>query len=93
MHNASSRDQDQILDLENSLHTASEHATTVGERSHDEGLLTVQDVAKLLSVPTSWVYERTRRLGSDQLPYVKLGKYLRFEETAIVDFIRKQRCA
>jgi hypothetical protein len=24
---------------------------------------------------------------------VKLGKYVRFEEGAVIDFIRKQRCA
>ncbi len=93
MHNPSSRDQDHLPKLDNSLHAASEHAATVGERSRDERLLTVHEVARLLGVPASWVYERTRRRGRDRLPYVKLGKYLRFEEAAILDFIRKQRCA
>jgi excisionase family DNA binding protein len=72
---------------------AATNAATVGEKAQDERLLTVQEVANLLHVPTSWVYERTRRGGSDQLPHVKLGKYLRFEEAAVVDFIRRQRCA
>jgi excisionase family DNA binding protein len=69
------------------------HATT-GEREGKRGqLLTVQEVAKVLHVPTSWVYERTRRRRGDQLPHLKLGKYLRFEEAAITEFIKRQRCA
>jgi predicted DNA-binding transcriptional regulator AlpA len=72
---------------------AATNAATVGEKAQEERLLTVQDVATLFHVPASWVYERTRRRGSDQLPHVKLGKYLRFEEVAVIDFIRKQRCA
>jgi excisionase family DNA binding protein len=75
------------------LDNAATTAATVGKGSGDERLLTVQEVAMLLRVPTSWVYERTRRRGSDQIPYLKLGKYLRFEEAAILDFIRRQRCA
>jgi excisionase family DNA binding protein len=41
-------------------------------------LLTVQEIAALLKVPVSWVYERTRRRGRDRIPHFKLGKYLRF---------------
>ena len=69
------------------------NAAPAGEKAQDERLLTVQEVANLLHVPTSWVYERTRRGGIDQLPHVKLGKYLRFEEAALIDFIRRKRCA
>jgi excisionase family DNA binding protein len=65
----------------------------VMQKARDERLLTVQEVANLLHVPTSWVYERTRRGRSDQLPHVKLGKYVRFEEAAVIDFIQRQRCA
>jgi excisionase family DNA binding protein len=71
---------------------ASKHAATVEKRETGQ-LLTVHEVARLLHVPTSWVYERTRRRSSDQLPHVKLGKYLRFEETTIAEFIQRQRCA
>jgi len=68
-------------------------AATVGKGPEDGRLLTAQDVAFLFRVPISWVYERTRRRGFEQLPHVKLGKYLRFEESAISAFIRRQRCA
>lgn len=67
---------------------------TTGEKEREQGqLLTVHEVADLLHVPMSWVYERTRRRGSGQLPHVKLGKYLRFEESTVTEFIRRQRRA
>ena len=75
--------------LNNAAHTAG----TESEGTHNDRLLTVREVADLLQVPVSWVYERTRRKGNDQLPHVKLGKYLRFEEPAITEFIRAQRRA
>jgi excisionase family DNA binding protein len=67
-------------------------AAREGKRQRNQ-LLTVHEVAQLLHVPTSWVYERTRRRSSEQLPHVKLGKYLRFEEATIAEFIQRQRCA
>jgi excisionase family DNA binding protein len=60
--------------------------------SPDAGsLLTAQDVADLLKVPVSWVYEHTRSRGASRLPYIKLGKYLRFEERAIREFLERLR--
>ena len=44
----------------------------------DDELLTVEEVAQLLKVPTSWVYERCRGCALDPLPHIKLGEYLRF---------------
>ncbi len=54
-------------------------------------LLTVRQVAELLQVPASWVYGRTRRRGRDQIPHLKLGKYLRFDERAVQKFLEHQR--
>ncbi len=56
-----------------------------------EELLTVEEVAMLLKVPKSWVYERTRRRGIERLPHIKLGKYLRFEEKAVKRFLGRKR--
>ncbi len=56
-------------------------------------LLTVHDVAALLKVTPSWVYEHTRGRGaprSDRLPHVKLGKYVRFEARALRAFLEKK---
>ena len=58
---------------------------------HD--LLTVEDVAGLLKVSKSWVYEHTRSRGvprSERLPCLKLGKYVRFEPAAVRAFITKR---
>lgn len=53
-------------------------------------LLTVSEVAALLKVPVSWVYERTRRRGVERIPHVKLGKYLRFSAREITEWLQKQ---
>lgn len=50
-------------------------------------LLTVSEVAAALKVPVSWVYERTRRSGTDQIPHFKLGKYLRFRWAAVREWL------
>jgi excisionase family DNA binding protein len=75
-----------MLDL---MHAASQSVATVDEIGGDRNLLTVHEVADLLQVRVSWVYERTRRHGPEQLPHLKIGKYLRFEERALTDFIQR----
>jgi len=40
-----------------------------------------------MKVPASWVYERTRRRGSEQLPHYKLGKYLRFNLAEVMSWL------
>jgi excisionase family DNA binding protein len=55
-----------------------------------DALLTVQEVAALLRVSPSWVYEHTRARGDhplERLPYVKLGKYVRFDPRLVREFI------
>jgi excisionase family DNA binding protein len=54
-------------------------------------LLTVEDVAALLKVPPSWVYERTRRRGVERIPGFRLGKYWRFKEGDVVAWLERQR--
>ena len=62
-----------------------------GETAAADELLTVDDVAQWLKVPPSWVYERTRRRGEGRLPVIKLGKYLRFEESHVRAYLERQR--
>jgi excisionase family DNA binding protein len=53
-------------------------------------LLTVGEVAALLKVSKSWVYEHTRSRGmprSERLPHIKVGKYVRFEARAVRAFL------
>jgi excisionase family DNA binding protein len=47
-------------------------------------LLTAAEVAALLGVPTSWVYEQSR-LG--RIPTVSLGRYKRYRPRAIEDWV------
>ncbi len=54
-------------------------------------LLTVEQVAEMWQLPRSWIYERTRRRGLEQLPHFKLGKYLRFEEKAVQEYLERQK--
>ena len=54
-------------------------------------LLTVEQVAEMWQLPRSWIYERTRRRGLEQLPHFKMGKYLRFEGKAVEEFLERQR--
>ena len=56
-------------------------------------LLTVDDVAALLKVSKSWVYEHTRTRGtprSERLPHVKIGKYVRFDPQLVRAFIDRR---
>jgi excisionase family DNA binding protein len=54
-------------------------------------LLTVEEVAELLRVPPSWVYERTRRRAGDRIPGFRLGKYWRFREADVLAWLERQR--
>lgn len=56
-----------------------------------DSLLTVEEVAARLKVPISWVYERTRKRGTDRIPGFRLGKYWRFHEADILAWIERQR--
>jgi excisionase family DNA binding protein len=54
----------------------------------ESGLITVQDAAKFLAVSTStlygWVYQR-------RIPFVKVGRSLRFELAELQKFIQANR--
>ena len=65
--------------------------TDVSTVNDVDRLLTVEDVAALLQVPPSWVYARTRQRGLEKLPFVRIGKYVRFEPAAIRAFVARQR--
>jgi excisionase family DNA binding protein len=60
--------------------------------SSDE-LLTVKDAARVLNVNVSWVYEHSRDDAEDRLPFVKLGKYLRFDRTDLRAYIDAKRAS
>jgi excisionase family DNA binding protein len=60
-------------------------------RPQASALLTVEEVAALLQVPVSWVYDRTRKRSVERIPGFRLGKYWRFREADVMSWIEKQR--
>jgi excisionase family DNA binding protein len=49
-------------------------------------LLTADEVAALLRVRTGWVYAQTR---ANRIPHVRLGRYVRFRQDAIEQWIAR----
>jgi excisionase family DNA binding protein len=54
-------------------------------------LLNVEEVASLLNVPRKWVYRRAGLKPPDGIPYLKVGKYLRFRESDLRDYVERLR--
>ncbi len=54
-------------------------------------LLTVEQLAERLNLPASWVYAHTRKQSSDPIPGFRLGKYWRFREADVLDWLERQR--
>ena len=61
-----------------------------GEEGRGSKLLTVEEVAALLAVAESWVYRKARENG---LPFVKIGKYVRFDRTDLREYVDAKRHA
>ncbi len=55
----------------------------------NQELLTIEEMARRLKVPLSWLYSRTRIKGSD-FPVIRVGKYCRFNSDAVMEWIEKQ---
>ena len=58
---------------------------TAGGREDSGGLLTAEQVARLLGVPRTWVYEQSRY---GRIPTVTLGRYRRYRREAIEACVR-----
>lgn len=56
---------------------------------NEDALLTPKEMAKILNVPISWIYQRTS-IGQEAIPYIKMGKYVRFKPEEVIDFFKKQ---
>ena len=54
-----------------------------------KSLITVKELAEILKVPVSWIYQRTS-MGQEAIPYVKMGKYVRFDPEKVIEFFNKQ---
>ena len=50
-------------------------------------LISVKELAEMLNVPVSWIYQRTRA-GQGAIPHIKFGKYVRFDSEAVIKFFK-----
>ena len=62
-----------------------------------EEILTPEQLAQRLQVKPSWVYEQTRDRTSvrnpDTLPYIKMGRYLRFDWNDVLGWLERHKKA
>jgi excisionase family DNA binding protein len=54
-------------------------------------LLTVEEVAAMLNVPRKWVYRRVALQPPNGIPHVKVGKYVRFRESDLRNYVERLR--
>jgi excisionase family DNA binding protein len=52
-----------------------------------EDILTPEELAARLKVPDSWVYEKTRGRCRNPIPCLRLGRYVRFDCTAVATWL------
>jgi excisionase family DNA binding protein len=56
----------------------------------NQELLTINEMAEKLKVKSSWLYSRTMQTGENAIPRIKVGKYLRFNPGAVMEWIEAQ---
>jgi len=59
------------------------------ENDPDE-LLTVEEIAVKMKVPTSFFYAPCRRRGPDAIPVLQIGKYLRYHYPTVRAYFAKR---
>ncbi|MFA5159821.1 MAG: helix-turn-helix domain-containing protein [Candidatus Omnitrophota bacterium] len=50
-------------------------------------LLKAGEMAELLGVPKSWIYQRTMQ-GQEAIPHIKMGMYVRFDPDEVLGFFK-----
>jgi excisionase family DNA binding protein len=54
----------------------------------NQNLVGIKEMASKLDVPVSWLYSRTR---TNEIPHYKVGKYVRFNESEIWEWLKNMR--
>jgi len=57
----------------------------------ENNLLTIDEMASLLKVKKTWLYQYTRRRGPDGIPVVRVGKYCRFVPQDVLNWLRDRQ--
>lgn len=52
-------------------------------------LVGVEEIAQILHVPKSWIYQRTR-FGNEAIPHLRVGKYVRFNPEEVIEFLKNK---
>jgi excisionase family DNA binding protein len=52
-----------------------------------QNLIGIKEMASRLDVPVSWLYSRTR---TNEIPYFKVGKYVKFDAEKVMRWISEQ---
>ena len=50
-------------------------------------LLSVSELSEKFNLPVSWIYSRTR---INKIPHYKIGKYVRFNETEVWEWLKRK---
>ena len=58
-----------------------------GSSTSEDVILDKKALAEYLSVPVSWI---DKKVSLGEIPYTKIGKYIRFKKSAIDRWIEKQ---
>ena len=53
----------------------------------DQNLISIKEMAEKLDLPVSWLYSRTR---TKEIPHYKIGKYVRFSESEVWEWLKNQ---
>jgi len=53
-------------------------------------ILTPEETAELLRVSLTWLYEKSRRRQRNPLPVHRIGRYLRYRRTEILQWFDEQ---
>ena len=57
----------------------------------NEALLSPEQMADVLGVKVSWLYRQTMQHGQESIPRIRLGKYLRFEKEAVLNWVKENQ--
>lgn len=55
-------------------------------------LVTPKELAAILKVPVSWIYQQTR-LGQEAIPHLRVGRYVRFDPQQVMAFLKERQAA
>ena len=56
-----------------------------------EEILTINELAERLKIKPSWIYAKTMERGEGTIPKIKVGKYIRFDESEVLQWLKEKQ--